>query len=72
MIVKTVTFAEFAAFADAIDPDGPGVSTEDLSTVALEVLIEMASSPAAEASLVAAYDAKVVKPVFYDEDIAPE
>ncbi len=71
MFVPLVTPAEFAVFTDALDADGPGVALSDLSTPALEVLIETASSPAAKASLVAAYDAKIVKPVFYADGEGP-
>jgi len=66
--VKFVTFEEFSKFADAVDSDGPGAAPSELSPVALEVLIEAATSAAAKATLEKAHSEKMIPaPTYYPE-----
>lgn len=58
----TVTAAEFATFAAALDPEGPGVLLSDLSIVALDVLAAAAKTEVEAATFAAAIAEKTAEP----------
>jgi hypothetical protein len=66
MDTPTVTAAEFATFAAALDPEGPGVLLSDLSIVALDVLAAAAKTEVEAATIAAAIAEKTADPpVFF-------